>query len=109
MERTVPARFRYNRYVLLRESARCARGLIFDGCQEIFGEVGLPTGRYPAAALMPSDGDGREHQSEKAENRDRKEDIHVPVRRITRCMGFVHLIRWSGVDLAGVADGIDDS
>jgi hypothetical protein len=25
---------------------------------------------------MPNDGDGREHESEKAENRDGKEDVH---------------------------------
>ena len=42
---------------------------------------------------MTSDGNGCEHESDKAENRNGKEDIHEPVRRITRCMGFVHLIR----------------
>ena len=49
---------------------------------------------YAASADMQGDGDGRKHESEKAEHRDGKEDIHNVIRRITRCMDFVQFIQF---------------
>jgi hypothetical protein len=83
----VPARFRENvLYVLLRDSARYERVLIFSGCEEMLGKVGLRVCGYPAGAHTPDDGDGRNQESETTEDRDGKEDIHAPVRRITSAL-----------------------
>ena len=51
------------------------------------GKVGLRRVGYSAGAHMPRYGDGRKQESEKAEDRDGKEDIHAPVRRITSAGG----------------------
>jgi len=65
----------------------------------MLGEVGLPLVGYPADAHMAGYGDGRKQESEKAEDRDGKEDIHASVRRITRAWGSCILFD-SRVDLA---------
>jgi hypothetical protein len=80
-------------YGLLRDGVRHTRATIFNGCEELLGEVGLRMSRPPAGAHAPCDGREREHESEKAESRDGKESMHAYLRRITRCMGFVQLIR----------------
>jgi hypothetical protein len=60
----------------------------------MLGKVWLRAGGYAAGAYMPGDGDGRKHESQKAEHRDGKEDIHNVIRRITRCMDFVQFIQF---------------
>jgi hypothetical protein len=64
-------------HVLLLERSRPARVLIFGCYKEVLGEILLRMGGWPASAYVPGDGDGRERESEKAEDRDGKEDIHV--------------------------------
>jgi len=53
----------------------------------MLGEVGLRFGGYSAGANMPGYGDGCKQESEKAKDRDGKENIHAPVRRITSAWG----------------------
>jgi hypothetical protein len=72
---------------------RQTRVSIFNGSEEMLSEVELQMSRCPAGTHVSGDGDGREHESEKAEGRDGKENMHACLRRITRCMGFVQLIR----------------
>ena len=64
-------------HVLLLERSRPARVLIFGCCKEVLGEILFRMGGWPPSAHLPGDGDGREHESAKAEDRDDKEDIHV--------------------------------
>src|SRR3982074_3763948 len=95
----VPARSRDDvLHVSLRPSLRYGRVLSIGGREEMQGKVGFRAGGYPAGRHTPSDGDGREHEREEAKDRDGKEDIHAPVRRITRCMRFVHFIRLGGAE-----------
>ena len=64
-------------------------------------KVWLGAARYAAGAHIPGDGDRRKRQSEKAEHRDGKEDIHDTTRRITRCTDFVQVIQIPSADLGG--------
>jgi hypothetical protein len=53
--------------------------VIFGGCEEMLGKVGSQSSGYSASAYVPGYGDGHEQESEKAEDRDCKEDIHASV------------------------------
>ena len=66
----------------------------------MLGEIGLRLVAYPAGAHMPGDGDRRTQESEKAEDRDGKEDIHASVRRITSAWGSCILFAQRCVNLA---------
>ena len=65
----------------------------------MLGKVGLRCGGCSASAHVPGYGDGRKQESEKAEDRDGKEDIHASVGRITSawgsCILFDHPCRFS--------------
>jgi len=69
------------------ESTRCGRGLIVESCEEMMGEVCLRCCGSTARDHMPGNGDRRKQESEKAKDRDGKEDMHASVRRITRGTG----------------------
>jgi hypothetical protein len=92
--RFIPAFLRQNiSQGLLRDGVRHTRVSIFNGCEEMLSEVVLRRSRCPARAHVPDHGDSREHESGKTESRNGKESTHACLRRITRCMGFVQLIR----------------
>jgi hypothetical protein len=89
LRRLIPALLGQNiSYSLLRDGVRCTRVSIFKGCEEILGEVVLRRSRCSAGARAPCDGDGREHESEKAERRDGKESMHAYLKKDNKVHGL---------------------
>lgn len=75
-------------YGLLRDGVRHTRVSIFNGCEEMLGEVVLRRSRSSARARAPCDGDGREHESEKAESRDGNESMHAYLKKDNKVHGL---------------------
>jgi hypothetical protein len=67
--------------------------LIFSGGEEMMGEVLFWIGRGSQCTHVPGDGDGGEHKSGEAEDRDVKKDMHVCFKKDNKVRGFVQLIR----------------
>jgi hypothetical protein len=77
-ERMVPALFRYNIVYVLPQGMRCVGALIFGRGEEVLGKVVSRICGCLPGTRTPSNGYGPEHESEKAEDRNGKEDIHAP-------------------------------
>ena len=77
VRRPVPALLYQNvSYGLPREVLRDTRVLILYGCEEIGSEVVLGMSRCPWFAEVPGDGDGRDRETNEAQDRNGKEDLH---------------------------------